>query len=161
MTHICVGKQTIISSDNGLSSGRRQAIIWTWNYYSMVVSIWTKAGILLIGLSENVNEIYTFAMIQMQLKMSSVIWRPFCLGLNVLRAVVRKAFPCHDLVMEGKKAEGCLNIKMPSYKYRDSHYKYKAVSRSSHHYDWNHFTRKAGLYIETRPCRHWLLDFTM
>ena len=29
MTHICVGKLTIIGSDNGLSPGRRQAIIWT------------------------------------------------------------------------------------------------------------------------------------
>ena len=35
--HLCVSKQTIIGSDNGLSPGRRQAIIWT------------KAGILLIG----------------------------------------------------------------------------------------------------------------
>ena len=37
VTHICVGKLTIIGSDNGLSPGRRQAIIWTY------------AGILLIG----------------------------------------------------------------------------------------------------------------
>ena len=27
--HICVDKLTIIGSDNGLSPGRRQAIIWT------------------------------------------------------------------------------------------------------------------------------------
>ena len=37
VTHICVGNLTIIGSDNGLSPGRRQAIIWT------------NAGILLIG----------------------------------------------------------------------------------------------------------------
>ena len=37
VTHICVGNLTIIGSDNGLSPGRRQAIIWT------------SAGILLIG----------------------------------------------------------------------------------------------------------------
>ena len=29
VTHICVGKLTIIGSDNGLSPGRHQAIIWT------------------------------------------------------------------------------------------------------------------------------------
>ena len=29
VTHICIGKLTIIGSDNGLSRGRRQAIIWT------------------------------------------------------------------------------------------------------------------------------------
>ena len=28
-THICVGKLTIVGSDDGLSPGRRQAIIWT------------------------------------------------------------------------------------------------------------------------------------
>ena len=29
MTHICVSKLTIIGSDNGLSPGRRQVIVWT------------------------------------------------------------------------------------------------------------------------------------
>ena len=29
MTHVCVGKLPIIGSDNGLSPGRLQAIIWT------------------------------------------------------------------------------------------------------------------------------------
>ena len=77
MTHICVGTLTIIDSDNGLSPGRRQAIIWT------------NAGILLIGpLGTNFNEILigiqTFSFKKMQLKMSSAKWRPFCLGLNVL-----------------------------------------------------------------------------
>ena len=37
VTHICVGGLTIIGSDNGLSLGRRQAIIWA------------NAGMLLIG----------------------------------------------------------------------------------------------------------------
>ena len=53
MTHICVGKLTIIGSDNDLSPERRQAIIWT------------NAGILLIGsfgpnFSEILIEIQTF-----------------------------------------------------------------------------------------------------
>ena len=77
MTHICVGNLTIIGSDNGLSPGRRQAIIWT------------NAGILLIGpLGTNFNEILieipTFSLKKMRLNVSSVKWRPFCLGLNVL-----------------------------------------------------------------------------
>ena len=77
MTHICVVKLTIIGSDNGLSPGRRQAIIWT------------NAGILLIGpLGTNFNEILigiqTFSFKKMHLKMSSAKWRPFFLGLNVL-----------------------------------------------------------------------------
>ena len=46
VTHICVNKLTIIGSDNGLSPGRRQAIIWT------------NAGLLLIGpLGTNFSEI--------------------------------------------------------------------------------------------------------
>ena len=77
MTHICVGKQTIIYSDNGLSPGRRQAIIWT------------NAGILLTGpLGTNFSEILIgiqiFSFKEMRLKMLSAKWRPFCLGLNEL-----------------------------------------------------------------------------
>ena len=77
VTHICVGKLTIIDSDNGLSPGRRQAIIRT------------NAGILLIGpLGTNFNEILisiqTFSFKKMHLKMSSAKWRAFCFGLNVL-----------------------------------------------------------------------------
>ena len=46
VTHICFIKLIIIGSDNGLSPGRRQAIIWT------------SARILLIGtLGTNVSEI--------------------------------------------------------------------------------------------------------
>ena len=44
-THICISKLTIIGSDNDLSPGRRQAIIWT------------NDGILLIGpLETNFSE---------------------------------------------------------------------------------------------------------
>ena len=78
VTHICVGNLTIIGSDNGLSPGRRQAIIWT------------NAGILLIGplgtnLSEIVIEIHTFSFKKMHFKMSSAKWRLFGLGLNELK----------------------------------------------------------------------------
>ena len=68
--HICVSKLTIIGSDNGLSPGRRQTIIWT------------NAGILLIRpLGTNFSEIligvHTFSFRKMELKMSSAKWRPF------------------------------------------------------------------------------------
>ena len=79
--HICIGKLTIIGSDNGLLPGRPQAIIWT------------NAGILLIGpletnFSEILIEIHTFTFKKMHLKMASVKWHPFCLGLNVLKGWV-------------------------------------------------------------------------
>ena len=66
VTHICVGNLTIIGSDNGLSPGRRQAIIRT------------NAWILLIGpLGTNFSEILvgnqTFAFRKMHLKMSSAL----------------------------------------------------------------------------------------
>ena len=78
VTHICVSKLTIISSDNSLSSNRRQAIIWT------------NAGIFLFGplgtnFSEIVIEIHAFSFKKIHLKMSSAKWRPCCLGLKVLR----------------------------------------------------------------------------
>ena len=80
VTHICVVDLTIIASDNDLSPGRRQAIIWT------------SAGILLIGplgtnFCEMLIEIHTFSFKKIHFKMASGKWRPFCLGLNVLRAI--------------------------------------------------------------------------
>ena len=55
MTHICIGNLIDIGSDNGLSPGRRQAIIWT------------NAGILFIGplginFSEILIKIQTFSL---------------------------------------------------------------------------------------------------
>ena len=78
VTHICVSELTIIASDNGLSPGRRQAIIWT------------NTGILLIepygtNFSEILIAILTFSITKMSLKVSSGIKRPSCLGLNVLK----------------------------------------------------------------------------
>ena len=76
VTHICVSKLTIIGSDNGLSPGRRQAIIWN------------NDGILLIRtfrthFSEIVSEIHTFSLEKTHVRMSSGKWRPSCLDLNV------------------------------------------------------------------------------
>ena len=81
VTHICIGKLSIIGSDKGLSPGRRQAIIWT------------NAGILLIGtlgtnFSEILIEIHTFSYRETHLKMSSWKWRPFCLGLSMLMVAI-------------------------------------------------------------------------
>ena len=77
ITAKCVSILTIIGSDNGLSSGRRLAIIWT------------NARILLIGtlgtnFSEILIEIYILSFKKMHFKLSSDNWRPFCLGHNVL-----------------------------------------------------------------------------
>ena len=104
VTHICIGKLTIIGSDNGLPPDRRQAIIRT------------NAGISLIGtlgtnFSEILSKIYTFAFNKMHLKMSSRRWQPFCLGLCVLtKCMVRD-----------------ISISKLFSNYSDSHYKDKTV----------------------------------
>ena len=82
--YIYVSNLTIIGSDNGLSPGRHQAIIWT------------SAGILLsVPLRTNFCEILiailTFSFKKMPYKVSSAKWQPFCLGLNVLS---RNWWPC-------------------------------------------------------------------
>ena len=64
VTHICASNPTRINSDNGLSPGRRQAIIWI------------NTAVLLIGplatnISEILIEIHTFSFKKMHLKMSS------------------------------------------------------------------------------------------
>ena len=70
VTHLCVGKLTNVGSDNGLSSGRSQAVVWT-NAETLLIGPWgTKFSEILI-------EIYTFSLKKMCLKMSSAKWRPF------------------------------------------------------------------------------------
>ena len=79
MTHASVTYANI-GSDNGLSPGRRQAIICT------------NTGILLIGplginFSELLIKINTFSFKKMRLNMSSAIWLPFYPGADELSAV--------------------------------------------------------------------------
>ena len=84
VTHICVSKLTIIGSDNGLSPGRRQAIIWT------------DAGILLIrtigtNFSEILGEINSFsfsknAFENVVWKMAAILSRPQCVNLTAIEA---------------------------------------------------------------------------
>ena len=75
--HKCISKLTIIGSDNGLSPGRRQAIIWT------------NVGLLSTGhldtnFREILIEIYIFLFRKMHLKMSSRNLWPCCVRLNSL-----------------------------------------------------------------------------
>ena len=80
VTHICGSKLTIIGSDNGLSPGWHQAIIWT------------SAGILLIrtpgtNFSEILSESYTFSLKKMHFKMAAILSRPQC--VNWFNALTR------------------------------------------------------------------------
>ena len=65
-------------SDNGLSPGRPQTIIWT------------NTGLLSIGtIGTNYSEImiviHTFSFKKMRVKISSAKWRPVCLGLKSVK----------------------------------------------------------------------------
>ena len=79
MTHICVGKLTIIGSDNGLAPSWRQVIIWTSACILLIGSLGTNINGILIRI-QNSN----IFIIKMHLKMSSAKWRPFCIGPHVL-----------------------------------------------------------------------------
>ena len=105
VTHMCVSKLILISSDNGLSPGRRQAIIWP------------NAGILLIrtlgtNFSEILSEIHIFSFEKIHSKMSSGKRRPFCLGLNVLTKPLLKLG--HGQVITGAFYMNIINYPCPN-----------------------------------------------
>ena len=92
VTHIYVSKVTIISSDNGLSPGQRQAIIWA------------TAGILLIGLlgtnfSEISIKIHAVSIKKNNFNVSSWKWRTFCLCLILLMACYGSAIVVSYIVV--------------------------------------------------------------
>ena len=92
VTHICVSKLTISGSDNGLSPGRRQAIIWT------------NAGILLIRtlgthFSEILGLMHSFSFKKKNLKMSSAKGRLFSLGLNELNETSEVSGLLFDIIL--------------------------------------------------------------
>ena len=89
VTHICVSKLTIIGWCHSLSSGRRQAIIWT------------SVGIMSIGLlgtnfSEILSRTPTVSFKKMHMKMSAK-WCPFCLGLNVLTQILHRTLNTNNI----------------------------------------------------------------
>ena len=97
-THICVSKLTIIGSDNDLSPGRHQGIIWTNDWILLIRPLGTN-------LSEFSVEILIFSFKKMRLKVSSAKRRPFCLCLNELR-------PCFRVVSWGRiwgQHAGCVH----------------------------------------------------
>ena len=87
VTHICIGKLTIVGSDNGLSPEQRQAIIWT------------NAGILLIGhlgtnFNKNLIEILTFfihknAIESVVCEMAAILPGPQCVKACTTREIWR------------------------------------------------------------------------
>ena len=88
VTHICIGNLNIIGSDNGLSPGRRQAIIRSNDGIMVIGPVGTNVKEILI-------EIHILAFRKLHLDVSSVKWQPFCLGLSVLFTVWRRSVLRH------------------------------------------------------------------
>ena len=85
VTHMCVSELTIIGSDNGLSPGRRQAIIWTREWWNIVN--WTLRNKLQWNFIRNSNIfIQQNALENVVCEMASI-----CLGLNVLIPITYQA----------------------------------------------------------------------
>ena len=75
-----------MGSDNGLSPGRHQAIIWTVAGILLIKPLGTKFSEILI-------EIHTFSLRKMHLKKWFVKRWPFCLGINVLSGICVLVLP--------------------------------------------------------------------
>ena len=100
--HICISKLTIIASDNGLSPGRCQAIIWNNTGILSIVLLGTNFSEILI-------EILTFSFKKMHLKVLSAKWQPFCLGLNVLISARRRG-PWGDTVQKWQQLQYYIEV---------------------------------------------------
>ena len=87
LLHICDSKLTIIGSDNCLSPGRCQAIIWTNAAILLMQTLGTN-------LSEILSKIHTFSFRKIHLKKPSMKWCQFCLGLNVLTLKHQETHGC-------------------------------------------------------------------
>ena len=100
VTHICVSKLTIIGSDNGLSPGRRQAIIWTNTGILLIWPLGTNAGEILIEI-----HIFSFKKIHLEMSsaMSAILSRPHLTFRLPVAHWPRKAMTCipqtHDEFM--------------------------------------------------------------
>ena len=111
VTHICVSKLTCIDSDNGLSPGRRQDIIWTNDGILLIRTLGTN-------FSEILSEIYSFSFNKMHLKMSSAKWRLFRLGLNELNGITY--FVSEIQVLKSRRSFAHVTTAIPSWCVRNS-----------------------------------------
>ena len=89
--HKCVGNLTTIGSDKGLSTGRRQTIIWPNSGILLIRPLWSNCSEILI-------EIDKFPFTKMHLNMPSAKWWPFGLGLNMLRQDIGSAYTSVHLI---------------------------------------------------------------
>ena len=93
MTYICVSRLAITGSDNGLSPGRRQAIIWTYDWVLLIGPFGTNFSKFLI-------ENHTFSFWKMHVKIPSTKWRQF---VSVLMCLLLNRVLKHGFWLAGNK----------------------------------------------------------
>ena len=113
MTHICVSRPKVFDLDNGLSPGRRQAIIWTNVGTLLIRPLGTKFNEILI-------EIHTFSFTKIQNKLMSsgnfaaILYRPQSVNRMSLSNHKRLFQTLHTQPLgkriKGSRAESAENI---------------------------------------------------
>ena len=107
MTQIRVDQLAIIGSDNGLSPGRRQPIIWRNVHILSIGPLQTNVIEILVG-------VHKFSFKKFYLKMSSAKWRPLFLGFHVLRnsscIMLHHWHFCELYVMDYITINNCFNL---------------------------------------------------
>ena len=94
MTHICVANLTIIRSDNGLSPGRRQTIIWTNAGMKLHLRVSAKRRLICLGL----NELILWNTVPcMMCKYLGTLWPELCNTL-CLRYVISLSSICRPVL---------------------------------------------------------------
>ena len=120
--HISVSKFTIIGSDNGLSPGRRQAIIWTNAGILVMCTLGTHFREILIEIHKSLFKKNAF-------EMSSAECRPFCHGLNRLNV---SKMPCTYLSFATIWWPSVPSIYKTNKKYADGSSQLKTARNSRH-----------------------------
>ena len=83
MTHICVGNLTIIGSDNVLSPGRREAIIWTNDGILLIRPLYIIRNKLQWNCNRNSNIfIQDNAFENIVCEMAAILSRPHCVNMQ-------------------------------------------------------------------------------
>ena len=117
MIHICVGNLTIIDSNNGLSPGCPQAIIWT---NAEVLLNWP------LGTNFSEIEIHIISFKKMYLEVSFGKRWPFCLSLNVLNVSPIYIRTTVNFRVATRLSEK-ISLTFP-WQFPDCHYKFQSLS---------------------------------
>ena len=166
--HICISKLTIIGSDNGLSPGRREAIIWI------------NAGILLIGpnFSEILISIQTFsfkknAFENVICEMASILSRPQWVNQSFtplcLHHVVNPYIKLAPQYPEVKRWNGAIknersNLNIIQWCIKQHNRQRKETIRMLMWRNKRLFKRQysfKGIHENDDPSKHWNTDYIM